>query len=225
VTGEHTTEAGAGAPRPAGHGWLSVFGAFLMIGVTAFGGGSATRAAMRQACLRRGWLTEEQFLDTLVLSNLTPGITILAHTLLIGRRVCGVRGAIAGVSGLMLPAIVITVALAESYELVSRSPRAGAPLFAVAAVAAGFAVAITLQLLRDTLRRGHVIRGPLTFLGYVALAALVHNPLVVLGIALAAGLLFPALFDDRKTLADGETPEDRETPEERETRRDAADEP
>jgi chromate transporter len=220
VTGEHPAQAGPRGAGRAGHGWFSVFGAFVAIGVTAFGGGSATRAAMRQTCLRRGWLTEEQFLDTLVLSNLTPGITILAHTLLIGRRVCGVRGAIAAAGGLMLPAIGITMVLAESYELVSRSPSAAGPLLAVAAVAAGFAVAITLQLLRDTLRRSHAIRGPLMFLTYIGLAAVVRNPLIVLGTALAAGLVFPTLFEDREGFEDSGT-----TFEDRGTRRDATDEP
>lgn len=176
-----------------------MFGAFLAIGVTAFGGGSATRAAIRRTCLSRRWLTEDQFLDTLVLSQLTPGITIVAQTLLVGWRVCGVRGAIAAASGLLLPAVVITVALADLYELVSRSPRAATPLLCVAGVAAGFAVAITLQLLRDTLDRGPVVRGPLMFLGYLGLAAAVDDPLVVLGVAIAAGLLVPALFDGRET--------------------------
>jgi chromate transporter len=194
VSDESTTE-----PGPAGRGWPAVFGAFVVIGMTAFGGGSATTAAIRRTCLRRGWLTEDEFLDTLVLSRLTPGITIVAHTLLIGLRVCGVRGAIAGASGLLLPAVAITVALAELYELVSGSPRAATPLLGVAGVAAGFAVAVTLQLLRDTLRRGPRVRGPLVFLGYAGLAVLVDNPLVVLGIAVAAGLLLPALFEGGET--------------------------
>jgi chromate transport protein ChrA len=51
----------------------------LKIGATAFGGGSATTVAMRRSALRRGWLTEDDFLDTVVLSRLTPGITILAQ--------------------------------------------------------------------------------------------------------------------------------------------------
>jgi chromate transporter len=197
VTGENMTE-----PDPAGPGWPAVFGAFVTIGVTAFGGGSATTAAIRRTCLSRGWLTEEQFLDTLVLSRLTPGITIVAQTLLIGRRVCGVPGAIAGASGLLLPAIAITVALAEIYELVSRSQKAATPLLGVAGVAAGFAVAVTLQLLRDTLKRGHIIRGPLIFLGYVGLATLVDDPLIVLGIAIAAGLLVPAMFEGEEIQVD-----------------------
>jgi chromate transporter len=185
----------AAADQAPGHGWRPVFLGFLKIGATAFGGGSATTLAMRQLAIRRGWLTETEFLDTVVLSRLTPGITILAQVLLIGRKVCGVRGMVAGVVGLMLPAITITITIARLYEAVSGSPTAVSPLKCVAAVAAGFAIAMALQLLRDTLGRSHFLLGPLFFLVYVGAAMLIGNPVFVLLIAIAAGVLVPSLFE------------------------------
>jgi chromate transporter len=183
------------ASQSPGHGWRSVFLGFLVIGSTAFGGGSATIVAMRQLCVKRGWLTEAEFLDTVVLSRLTPGITILAQVLLIGRKACGVRGMVAAVVGLLLPAITITVAIARLYDAVSSSPVAAEPLLCVAAVAAGFAVALALQLLRDTFARSHFLLGPIVFVGYVAAAVLVGNPVLVLLIAIVAGILLPRLFE------------------------------
>lgn len=180
--------------RSPGHGWPAVFAGFARIGATSFGGGSATIVAMRQLCLKRGWLTDQEFLDTVVLSRLTPGISIIAQVLLIGRKVCGLRGMVAGVAGLMLPALVITVALARVYVLVSGLSAAATPLRAVAGVAAGFAVALALQLLRDTLKRSHKVRGPLLFLAYLGVAALIDNPVIVLGLAIVLGVAFPAVF-------------------------------
>ncbi|HEV7627746.1 MAG TPA: chromate transporter, partial [Streptomyces sp.] len=71
--------------RPPDHRWPAVLLGFARIGSTSFGGGSATTMAMRTLTLKQGWLTESEFLDTVVLSRLTPGITILAQALLIGR--------------------------------------------------------------------------------------------------------------------------------------------
>jgi hypothetical protein len=65
--------------KPPDRSWYLVGWEMLKIGATAFGGGSATTVAMRRSALRRGWLTEDDFLDTVVLSRLTPGITILAQ--------------------------------------------------------------------------------------------------------------------------------------------------
>jgi chromate transporter len=183
--------------RLPGGGWLPVFLGFLKIGATSFGGGSATIVAMRQLSLRRGWLSELEFLDTVVLSRLTPGITILAQVLLIGKRVCGVRGMVAAVVGLMLPAITITICLAQVYNLVSGSASAATPLRCVAGVAAGFAVALALQLLRDTLLRSHLVLGPAMVVLYVILTLLVNNPVIILVTALAAGAALPALFTTR----------------------------
>lgn len=188
--------------EPADRRWLSVFLGFARIGATSFGGGSATTVAMRELSLERRWLTEDEFLDTMVLSRLTPGITILAQALLIGRLVAGIRGLVAAIVGLMLPAVVITVFLAGVYHEVSTLPGAATPLRAVAGMAAGFAVALAIQLLRDTLKRSHAIRGPLLFAGYLGLAFLIDNPLVILVIAIVAGAAFPSVFrgrgDDRE---------------------------
>ena len=79
----------------SGHTWLRYFSGCCRIGATAFGGGSATIVAMRQLALRKSWMTEEEFLETVVLSRVTPGITILAQVILIGKRVDGARGAVA----------------------------------------------------------------------------------------------------------------------------------
>lgn len=180
--------------RSSDRRWPAVSLAFARIGATSFGGGSATIAAMRQTCLRRGWLTEEEFLDTVVISRLTPGITILAQVLLIGRAVAGLPGMIGAVLGLMAPSITITITLAWLYTKVSGLPGAATPLAAVAALAAGFAIALALQLLRDVLRRGRLVHGLLLYAAFVLLAIPVDNPLIVMGIAVLAGLAAPSLF-------------------------------
>lgn len=182
---------------PVDRRWVSVFLGFAKIGSTSFGGGSATTVAMRQLSLDKGWLNEDEFLDTVVLSRLTPGITILAQALLIGRAVAGGRGLVAALLGLMLPAVAITVVLAGVYHEVSTLRSAAIPLRAVAGMAAGFAVALAVQLLRDTLRRSHAWRGPLMFAVYLGLALVIDNPLILLGVAIAAGVAFPWVFRGR----------------------------
>ena len=169
----------------------------LRIGATAFGGGSATIIAMRQLALRKRWLSEEEFLETVVLSRVTPGITILAQVVLIGRKVDGPRGIIAGLIGMLLPSITITILLARLYVLVRDKPWSVGPLTMVAAVAAGFAVALALLLLKDTLAVDRHWRGAVGFLSYVGVGAVVPNPVLMLVAAVGAGLLFPALFVSR----------------------------
>jgi chromate transporter len=184
--------------RPPDRRWLAVLLGFARIGATSFGGGSATTMAMRTLTLKQGWLSESEFLDTVVLSRLTPGITILAQAMLIGRSVAGVRGLVAAMAGLMTPAVAITVTLAQVYDLIARLPGSAVPLRAVAGMAAGFAVAMAVTLLRDTLVRAHRWRGPLLFAVYLGCAFLIDNPLIVLGLAVALGVAFPKLFTPKE---------------------------
>lgn len=192
-------------------GWPGVLVAFARIGSTSFGGGSATIAAMRQTCLRKGWMNEQTFVDTVVLSRLTPGISILAQAMLIGRTAAGVPGMFAALSGMMVPAFAITLALAQLYESLARLPGTAAPLHAVVATAAGFAVGMTLQLLRDILKRGRFLISVLAILAYTALALLIHNPLLVMGMAIVAGLTFPAQFDTPEPQVDTPAPVEDQT--------------
>lgn len=191
------------SPPPTGAGnsdgcqgpsWVSVLAGFFRIGATAFGGGSSTTMAMRRLVIAEGWLTEQEFLDTLVLSRLSPGITIIAQAVLIGKRVAGIRGLLAAVTGLVVPAVAITIGLARGYELVASLPAASTPLRCVAGVAAGFAVALAVQLLRDMLKRSHRWLGPVAVTGYVALSLAIGNPIVLLVTAIAAGVALPGLF-------------------------------
>ncbi|HEY0197945.1 MAG TPA: chromate transporter [Rhodanobacter sp.] len=175
--------------------WTEVFTAFARIGLTSFGGGSATVSAMRQLCLRKRWLTEAEFISQLVLSRLTPGISILAQVILIGRTVCGVRGMAAGLAGLMIPSLTITIVLAWGYELISAYPRAQVPLHAVAGMAAGFAISLAIQLFRDIMRPVPFLRATLIFLLFAALGVWLNKPLLVMGIAIALALIFPDVFD------------------------------
>lgn len=178
---------------------------FAYIGVTSFGGGSATVAAMRQLCLRRQWLSEREFVDTLVLSRLTPGISILAQALLIGRSVCGVAGMVAGPVGLLIPSITITIFLARLYEWIALMPSAEGALHAVTGVTAGFAVALSLQFMRDVLGRGRFRLNAGIFAAYLALSYVIRNPLVLMGLAIALAILAPQLFDEAKAAKDDAT--------------------
>ena len=178
----------------SGRRWFSVFLGFLHIGATAFGGGSATIVAMRQLALDRGWLTEDEFLDTVVLSRVTPGITILAQVILIGRKVDGWRGIVASLIGMLLPSITITIVLARIYVALQAKSWSAHPLAMVAAVAAGFAVALALLLLKDTLSVDRHWRGVAAFAAYVALGAVLPNPVLILAAAVIGGLAAPMLF-------------------------------
>src|SRR5205085_12635334 len=100
------------------------------------------------------WLSAREFGEVWALSQLSPGIHLVALAGLIGRRVAGWRGVVAAVAGMMIPAAAITVALTAAYGLIAASPLARAALAGVAPVTGGMTIATAALLVRTSARHG-----------------------------------------------------------------------
>jgi chromate transporter len=88
---------------------------FLRLGLTAFGGPASHIALMREEVVsRRGWVSDQEFLDLLGGANLIPGPTSTELAILLGYRQAGFAGLLAA-SLFILPAVVMVLALAWAY--------------------------------------------------------------------------------------------------------------
>lgn len=157
---------------------------FLRLGTTAFGGPAAHVAMMRDEVVRRrGWLTDPELLDLLSAANLIPGPNSTELAIHVGwarRRWSGL--AVAGLS-FILPAALITAALAWAYVRFGALPEAGRLLWGVKPVILAVVVQAIVGLAPHAARTV-----PLRLLGILAAAAAAlgaHELVVLLG----AGLL------------------------------------
>ena len=128
-------------------------------------------------------MSPRQFGEAWALSQLSPGIHLVALAGLVGRRAAGWRGVIAAVAGMMIPAAAITVALTAAYALIAASPLARAALAGVAPVTGGMTIATAALLVRASARRSRAHAatdlavcvgslGAAVFLGVPTLAAI-----------------------------------------------------
>lgn len=87
-----------------------IFLAFARAGALGFGGGAALTPAMhREAVLKKGWVADEKFNDMLAVSNVLPGPSAIEVAVAIGWEQRGLSGALAAVSGLVLPFSLFSV--------------------------------------------------------------------------------------------------------------------
>jgi len=159
-------------------------GFFLRLGLTAFGGPAAHVAMMeRELVAKRGWLSREAFLDLLGATTLIPGPGSTQMAMAIGWQRAGWMGLVLGGCCFILPAALLTLALAWGYVRFGRLPQVQGLLYGLKPVV----LAIVLQALWS-LGRTAGRTWALALLGLLALAAslLGMHPLVVL---LGAGLL------------------------------------
>jgi chromate transporter len=124
---------------------LKVFKQFLKIGSIAFGGPAAHIGVLEQELVsRKKWVKPQDFLDYIGIVNMIPGPNSVQLTMLIGYKICGLRGMSAAAVGFILPAFAITAALAWMYVRMGSIPLAGDILFGIKpAVIAVIAAAIT----------------------------------------------------------------------------------
>jgi chromate transporter len=174
------------------------------IGCIGFGGPPAHIALFRDLCVvRRGWLSAGQFEDAIAATNLLPGPGSTQLAIFCAWRLRGLRGALVGGAGFILPGLVAILALSALF-LASAPPKwvIGAGAGAGAAVAA-VAVRAGVGLLPPSWERArntHPLRWALYGLAGIVATALVGAWLVL--VLVACGLI--ELFA-RRPAGDGDT--------------------
>jgi len=128
---------------------------WVTVGTQSVGGGTSTLLLIRRLAVdRERWMSAREFGEAWALSQLSPGIHLVALAGLIGRRIAGWRGVVAAVAGMMIPAALITVALTAAYGVIAASPLARAALAGVAPVTGGMTIATAGLLIRASRRHG-----------------------------------------------------------------------
>jgi chromate transporter len=129
---------------------LQIFMEFLIIGATSFGGGVV--AYLRNGLVtKHAWLDDKSFVELLAISQSLPGLNSTNMAILVGDRLRGLKGAIAGIIGMCLPGGLLMYAVGMVYREHGDHPLATAALKGVAAAAVGLILATAVQLGKKSL--------------------------------------------------------------------------
>ena len=167
------------APQPTA--WR-LFLIFSRIGLTSFGGG-LSGWLLREFVQDRHWITEEDFLNGLSLSQALPGVNVKNMAIWIGYRLVGTSGAIAGVLGIIVPPAFFIVLIGILFTSLERYPLSGIALAGAAAAAIGLSACMAIVAAVRVPRR---VIPLLVMASTFVMVALLHWPLVwvVLGHAI-----------------------------------------
>jgi chromate transporter len=143
----------AGDPAPPAEATLGeIFGAFLLIGATSFGGG--VMAYLRRSLIdRHRWIDDSTFVQMLAMSQSLPGLNSTNMAVLVGDRLRGTMGAVAAIAGICLPGGLIMFVIGMLHSLHGDRVLVTAALHGVAAAAVGLVAAVTVQIGRRVLTR------------------------------------------------------------------------
>ena len=170
--------------------WV-LFWSYIKITSLVIGGGYAIIAAAQEEFVRRrGWLTDDDVLEMITVTQTVPGILACNSAIYIGWRLGGCRGALSALAGSILPSLVIIVCIAAAISSVAgvvEKPWVQGAFRGVIACIVGMVVVTALKM------RKKAVKGAVGWL--IAAACLVGmsvfgvNPAWLIVGAIALGLL------------------------------------
>ena len=102
---------------------FEIFGIFFKIGLFTIGGGYAMLPIIQKEVVEsKGWMTDEEFLDAISLTNSLPGLLATNSATFVGYRVAEVPGAVAAVLGAATPSVVIILLVAMVFTNIIEYP-------------------------------------------------------------------------------------------------------
>ena len=97
--------------------YCELFYSFFKIGTFTIGGGYAMIPLMEQEIVdRRGWLSREEFLNQLALSQSMPGVLAVNMATGLGYRLRGLRGAFSAIAGNIVMPVLFIITLAMLFR-------------------------------------------------------------------------------------------------------------
>jgi len=99
------------------------FGTFFKIGFFTIGGGPVMIPFIEKEVVEKNeWLTKEDFMDLMVVSQSLPGVFAANFAIAIGYRLGGMKGGVTCAVGTVLPSIICILAIALFFQQLRGNP-------------------------------------------------------------------------------------------------------
>ncbi len=186
-------------------GIWQLFRIWVGIGLQSFGGGASTTFLIQRTFTEKHtWLTMDDITKFWSLCILTPGINLVALTVLIGRRLGGTWGIVASLAGLLLPSATITCLLTALFTQIEHIAAVQAVLRGVIPATGALMLLVGVNFALPIFRRSYK-EGVVYFVGSVVviitcLLAVSLFKLPVIAVILGAVLLGALFFAPKPTL-------------------------
>ena len=96
--------------------YINLFWNFFKIGILGFGGGYAILPLIESIIVKsNGWITSNEFIDLVTISQITPGPILINSATFIGAKEGGILGAVFATMGSVMPSLIIIIILSILY--------------------------------------------------------------------------------------------------------------
>lgn len=168
---------------------LTVFFAFLKVGLFGYGGGPSMVPLFQEEVVDiHGWLTPAEFTDALAMGNSLPGPIVVKLAVFIGYKTAGAAGSAAALVGVTLPGIVGMMILGLLLIKYQQHPRVQGLLRGIRPVVIAMLAGITYSLFSSSVPNWKA--GIILLISFAGIVYLNIHPLLFIAAAGVIGVLF-----------------------------------
>ncbi len=128
---------------------IQIFIEFLIIGATSFGG--VVPYLRGSLVIKRGWLSDKEFVEMLSISQSLPGLNATNMAIQVGEKLGGAIGSLAAIIGICLPGAVLMYVVGIFYRAHGDHVWITAALKGVAAAAVGLILSTVVSMSKKSL--------------------------------------------------------------------------
>lgn len=163
---------------------LQLFTAFFKIGFFTFGGGLAMIPFIQaEFTEKKKWISEQDMVDIIALSQSLPGIIAINSSIFIGIRIGGIMGGIVAALGTILPAFLSIIAILVVLLNIEQNPYVQMVFTGIKAASAALILDTVIRIAKSSLNN------KFTWI----LAAIAFLLITVVNVNAAWGILLGAL--------------------------------
>lgn len=168
---------------------LKLFTTFLRIGLFTIGGGYVMIPMIqREVVERNGWISQEDFLDLLAISQAAPGIFAVNISIFIGYRMRKTTGSIVCATGTVIPSVAIILLIALFFQQVRDNPLIENIFKGIRPAVTALILVPTLKLAKAAQLNRFTIWVPA--LTAIAIWALGISPVIIIAATIAGAVLY-----------------------------------
>ncbi len=185
--------------------YLLLFFEFFKMGALTFGGGYAMIPFIEESVIRNGWMTMDELVDFIAVSESTPGAFAVNMATYVGSEVGGLFGSFCATLGLVIPPFIVILIIAKCYEKFKKSFIVKGTMLGLKATVVGLIAATVVSvgfsiLFPNGFDLSTVVSSVLTTANFwfsigvfaVMLFLLLYkklNPILIIGISAALGIV------------------------------------
>lgn len=175
--------------------YLKLFLIFLKIGAFTFGGGYAMFPLIQEEVIDNGWLSMQELVDFVAVSESTPGPFAVNIATYVGYETAGICGAFFATLGVTLPSFIVILIIARFYlkfknsRIVSGSMNGLKPAVIGLIASSVLSVGITVFGTAYSMGTQYVAAAVIIFIILAVMAYKKMHPIIIIAASAVLGIL------------------------------------